>query len=214
MEKYEMSKRATITFFFRMIIVILITFITSTAHSEEINYTPWNDINQNGTVEKFEAQRYTIWLKDQLVLSRGITVWESIQDKPDSFLTEQPMGQESFRVIDNRIRLISIDAPIEFAKENEHYESNLTLLRFFTYNWPEINEVQFCDETDDSERLTYSCYSNIKIDSVLKRIIFSIGILKQTGKIFFLQTEITAIPNKPSYTQPIKLLLCLTQIQP
>jgi len=212
-KKYQMPKRSTVTFFFIIIIIILVTLITNVAYSEEIYITPWSDINQNGEVEKFEAQRYTIWLKDQLILSRGITVWEPIKDKPNFFLTEQPMGQESFCVLNKRIRLISIDSPIEFAKENEHYETNLTLLRFFTYNWPEINEVQFCNETDDKDNLTYSCYSDIKIDGMPERVVFSIGILKQTGKIFFLQTEITAIPTKSNYTQPIKVLICSNQIQ-
>ena len=167
---------------------VLIIFLIPSASSEQL--LPWTDINQNGFVEKYEAQQYTIHLKDSMILARGIRVWENVPNKANLFFTEQPNGQELFIVWNNRIRLLSIITPSEFVYETETpLKTELILERFQKINWPEFTNWQLENEENDIHHIVFA-QSQTTLNNNTYNIKLKIGILKQIGKICSLETTL------------------------
>lgn len=149
----------------------------------------WVDLNDNNQVEKFEAQRYTVFLKDQMILARGIRVGLEIINKPNWFYTLEPNGLQKFTVINQRVRLLAIETPSEFSIEDDANSSFvLTISKFLTLNFPEVKSWSIEQYTD--EKITFFCvFGMVEADQsiIIKQ---KIGCLNQTKKVVFLETDI------------------------
>lgn len=165
---------------------ILITNITTIWANE--NFQPWVDVNQNGCVDKIEAQRYTVFLKNENVLALGIEIDEPTTYDSNTFYTIQAGGYETFTLLNNRIRLIAIKPPNQFSKEPKSDLSSANILsRFLLYNWPEINHWQL-EETEDASYHTIFANGEYLHQEISYQLKIEIHILKEINKIVQLRS--------------------------
>ncbi|MDD3774086.1 MAG: hypothetical protein PHW50_02305 [Patescibacteria group bacterium] len=165
---------------------ILITNINLLWANE--NFQPWVDVNQNGCVDKIEAQRYTVFLKNENVLALGIEIDQPTTYDPNTFYTIQSDGYETFTLLNNRIRLIAIKPPNQFSKEPKSDLSSANILsHFLLYNWPEINHWQLEEKEDTNNHIIFANgeYLHNEIPYQLK---IEIHILKEINKIVQLRS--------------------------
>jgi hypothetical protein len=151
----------------------------------------WVDLDHNNQVDKFEAQRCTVFLKNQEVLALGLIIDRPTDYNSNAFYLIQTDGLEKFGIINNRIRLCSIKEPLEFAKEEMANPSlEIVLIRFFAYNWPEVNAWQL-EQTKKPDRTVVETFGEITINNQSYQLRLKFEILTEINKIVQLDTYST-----------------------